>query len=300
MLESTVRQHGGILFRTHLERIHIKKLAHLSNLKIEFPGESPDNRFRDVIPYKHLVITGKNGSGKTALLDSIDTCLLDFAADNKKTNLSSLELALDFYGSRNKGFITDFRDWLNKDSIVYDYYPADNRLDNERISNVIEFLQKMKQKSSEQTVQSSKYAQIIKDFESSLKELFMLDGDVTLDFRSDTEVYIREGNGIEHLLGSLSHGYTSLLGIYGTLRSTIHQSGGFPETIRGLILIDEPELHLHISLQKTLVPSLTKLFPKVQFIIATHSPLVLKSVSNAVVFDLDKQDSLSELTEFSY
>jgi len=45
--------------------------------------------------------------------------------------------------------------------------------------------------------------------------------------------------------------------------------------INGIVLIDEIDLHLHINLQKNILPQLIKLFPKIQFIITTHSPMFL-------------------------
>jgi predicted ATP-binding protein involved in virulence len=45
--------------------------------------------------------------------------------------------------------------------------------------------------------------------------------------------------------------------------------------ITGVVLVDEIDAHLHGKLQKEILPSLIKLFPKVQFIITTHSPMFL-------------------------
>ncbi|MCG8532002.1 MAG: AAA family ATPase [Desulfovibrionales bacterium] len=45
--------------------------------------------------------------------------------------------------------------------------------------------------------------------------------------------------------------------------------------IKGIVLIDEIDAHLHSSHQKSILPHLMKLFPKIQFIITTHSPLFL-------------------------
>lgn len=44
------------------------------------------------------------------------------------------------------------------------------------------------------------------------------------------------------------------------------------EKISGIVLIDEIEKHLHIRLQKEVLPILIGLFPNVQFIISSHSP----------------------------
>ena len=45
--------------------------------------------------------------------------------------------------------------------------------------------------------------------------------------------------------------------------------------IKGIVAIDEIDVHLHTDLQYSVVPELIKLFPKIQFIITSHSPLFL-------------------------
>ena len=47
------------------------------------------------------------------------------------------------------------------------------------------------------------------------------------------------------------------------------------------------ETHLHVELQKDVLPILTELFPNLQFIISTHSPFVISSAENAVIYDLE-------------
>lgn len=44
----------------------------------------------------------------------------------------------------------------------------------------------------------------------------------------------------------------------------------------GIVLIDEIDLHLHPKLQRMILPKLRELFPKVQFLVTTHSPFVLR------------------------
>jgi predicted ATPase len=51
-----------------------------------------------------------------------------------------------------------------------------------------------------------------------------------------------------------------------------------------IVLIDEIDCHLHPKWQLNIIPSLRKLFPNVQFIITTHSPLVVKSVDPREVY----------------
>ena len=68
----------------------------------------------------------------------------------------------------------------------------------------------------------------------------------------------------------------------------------------GIVLIDEIETHLHLGLQKIIMPLLTQVFPNIQFIVTTHSPFVLSSMPNAVAYDLEHREVLDDLTEYSY
>ena len=53
------------------------------------------------------------------------------------------------------------------------------------------------------------------------------------------------------------------------------------------VAMDEPENHLHPSLQRSVLPGLLDAFPQAQFIVATHNPFVVTSLrdSNVVVLD---------------
>lgn len=59
------------------------------------------------------------------------------------------------------------------------------------------------------------------------------------------------------------------------------------DSITGIVIIDEIDLHLHCELQRNIVAKLMQLFPKVQFIISTHAPLVLLGLEEAYGEDLD-------------
>ena len=80
-------------------------------------------------------------------------------------------------------------------------------------------------------------------------------------------------------LDSLSTGQISLFNLFSTIiHYADNNDNGFMvnmNNISGIVVIDEVELHLHTNLQKEVLPKLIKLFPKVQFIITSHSPLFL-------------------------
>ena len=74
----------------------------------------------------------------------------------------------------------------------------------------------------------------------------------------------------------LSSGETSLLNLF---LSVLHDFDlcGTPFTnatdIRGIVIVDEIDLHLHAIHQYEVLPDLIKMFPNVQFVVTTHSPL---------------------------
>ncbi len=65
----------------------------------------------------------------------------------------------------------------------------------------------------------------------------------------------------------------------------------------GVILIDEVDLHLHPTWQKRILKDLTEIFPKVQFIVSTHAPEVINSVSREQVVVLEDYQALSAPAE---
>ena len=66
------------------------------------------------------------------------------------------------------------------------------------------------------------------------------------------------------------------------------------DNIEGVVLIDEIETHLHLELQKKILPLLVQMYPRIQFIVSTHSPFILSSIDNAVIFDLENKTLVSD------
>lgn len=54
----------------------------------------------------------------------------------------------------------------------------------------------------------------------------------------------------------------------------------------GVVLIDEIDLHLHPEWQKRVIGDLRRTFPKIQFIVSTHAPLVIGSLTEGRIFSI--------------
>ena len=82
---------------------------------------------------------------------------------------------------------------------------------------------------------------------------------------------------------ALAHGYQSTIAwiadLVGHILLESPNSDLGPEEFEGLVLIDEIDLYLHPKWQSQLIPALRKTFPKLQFVVTTHSPVVLATLS---------------------
>lgn len=136
--------------------------------------------------------------------------------------------------------------------------------------------------------------------ESDLQNLFE-DDDLKLVFKSDDFSFEIHQDGKEpYTFQSLSSGFSSIMTVYADLITKISLRSIDPENLTGIVLIDEIDAHLHVSLQKKILAFLTTAFPKVQFIVTTHSPFVVSSVNDAVIYDLSKLEQVEDLSMYSY
>jgi len=137
------------------------------------------------------------------------------------------------------------------------------------------------------------------NFEIRLKELFE-EEELKLQFNDKEFNFKITYNNKSFGLNELSDGYSSLLSIVTELILRMEAHNVEAYDMQGVVLIDEIETHLHVELQKKVLPFLVGFFPKIQFIVTTHSPFVLSSLSNAVICDLEKRVVTSDLSAYSY
>lgn len=93
---------------------------------------------------------------------------------------------------------------------------------------------------------------------------------------------------------NLSSGESSILCLFGELlrQADNNRNNIQLNQIEGIVLIDEVDKHLHIKLQKEVLPILFGLFPNIQFIISSHSPFLSMGLAENVkkrtkIVDLD-------------
>jgi AAA15 family ATPase/GTPase len=82
----------------------------------------------------------------------------------------------------------------------------------------------------------------------------------------------------DFMLDAVSGGIASLI----DLAWQIYNFTNTEESI--IVLIDEVENHLHATMQRAVLPDLLKAFPNIQFVVSTHSPLVVSSVKESNIY----------------
>ncbi len=94
-------------------------------------------------------------------------------------------------------------------------------------------------------------------------------------------------------VAQLSQGEKSLISLVGDIArrlAMLNPSLENPLDGDGIVMIDEVDLHLHPSWQRSLCKRLTETFPKCQFILTTHSPLVISDTKDILVYTLEMGD----------
>ena len=136
--------------------------------------------------------------------------------------------------------------------------------------------------------------------EADLQNLFE-DKELKLVFKLDSLSFeLHQPNKEPYTFQALSSGFSSIMAVYADLITKVSLRAIDPEELTGIVMIDEIDAHLHVSLQKKILSFLTGAFPKVQFIVTTHSPFVVSSVKDAVIYDLSKLEQVEDLSMYSY
>ena len=328
----------------YIHKIHINKVRHLQNIEIPIENDT----------YPHLILTGKNGSGKTSVLEAVANHLQNIANDSYKTFLSIEQYIKIYQDKLNNGSnnvedeknlefnkkqyasyfgevkidfynIDDFISKYQKGNFIIAFYQANRKVViNEPLNPTkptikevwstkeiatIEFLYFLSDlKIQEALARNEKLdheADIINswfvDFEKLLKKVFQDDA-LELVFNYKDYSFQIHTQGKTFKFTEMSDGFAAVLEIIIDLILKMQRKDTLTKAYQqeGIVLIDEVETHLHLELQRLVLPLLTQLFPNIQFIVTTHSPFVLNSIGNAVAFDLEHQQLVDDLTEYSY
>jgi len=136
-------------------------------------------------------------------------------------------------------------------------------------------------------------------FEKDIQYLFENDS-VRLKFDPDhMRYYIAQQGRLDYSFQELSSGYSAIFDIFGDLVVRAEYLGITPRDLSGIVIIDEIDAHLHVSLQRKILPFFIRSFPNIQFIVSTHSPFVLSSVDDVLIYDISSGHCALDLSMYS-
>ncbi len=99
--------------------------------------------------------------------------------------------------------------------------------------------------------------------------------------------YLFRHRGLELPHSALSDGFKVYIGWIGDLMHhlTLSNRAGKPlDERRGVVLVDEIDLHIHPSWQKKVIPNLARVLRNIQFIFTTHSPLIVGTLERSNLY----------------
>lgn len=101
------------------------------------------------------------------------------------------------------------------------------------------------------------------------------------------------GETIYPSIFNMSSGELALLCLFGELLKQADKVNKTDFNVYGIVLVDELDKHLHIQMQKEILPRLISLFPRLQFIVTSHSPFFGLGLAESDqlayrIIDLDK------------
>ena len=131
-----------------------------------------------------------------------------------------------------------------------------------------------------------------------MKEINELDEAPEIYYSPQFSELVYKDSKEEMTISKLSAGYQSLLWMIMDLAYRVCLLN--PELrdrsqIKGIVLIDEIDMHLHPKWQWNIIKALSLTFEKIQFIIATHSPIVISSAKEANLILLDEKQEVTYL-----
>lgn len=287
--------------RVYITKLTIDKVRHLKNISIPLS----ENQI------KHLILTGKNGSGKTSVVEALARYLDKIFTGERENAFRNCQKELDIKLNNKIESIPELAD---KYHYILAYYDAARVFQAERPRQIekvklqdyygltefprkefVKYLLDLKMtealaRNNNKTEKADEIQTWFAKLEQLLKQIFD-DKTVELEFDEETfEFHILQHGKEPFDFNTLSSGYQAVLDIILDIimRMQNQTQRSFDFNLPGIVLIDEIETHLHLELQKNIMPFLTTIFPNIQFIVTSHSPFILNSIRNVVIYDLEK------------
>ncbi len=263
--------------------------------------------FKDIpVDCNWIFITGENGDGKTSVLQALALGLLGEDMDDNKLLERKSKIKVELKDENRSGInklYYKISNWNNfessNDVIGYGVYRLamqssnikeekykDNSaysLFNEGYGNLLSIENWFREEQLKKSNTIEKVKEVILELLPSVEDII---------FRGEKIIY--KEKGFETSFKQLSSGNKNIIAMIGDMiiRLMINQNADDLRDLKGIVFIDELDLHLHPCWQKKLPELLTKLFPKIQFWASTHSIVPFMGAPKNSIFLRVKRDKI--------
>lgn len=284
----------------YLQSIDIKNYFCLKDLSI-----------KDLSNQKEIYFMGENGMGKTLLLQAIILAYKGLESGKVRDYIAPCIHTMKLVGVDSLGKTYSYKaDSKLEEPLknIYAYGVSRNQNDSDRkekfgyvtlfdsmqfLNNPIKWLQYLDYKRSKGE-ESKISLEVVKEM---LRDI--LDLDIEFEISADNVIFSVQSTEVQ--FDRLSEGYKSviiwvcdLVGRMAENQPTVNQLKDF----KGVVLVDEIDLHLHPKWKFSVVRKLRNWFPQIQFIITTHSPtVILGSSDDAVFYKLYKEAGVTKISQ---
>ena len=295
-----------------LKSFHIKNYRGIIDTQID--NIPPDTQW--------IFLTGENGFGKTSVLQALAKSIStkDYAMDEVNFSLYyendiipeypfdmlEDEPFYDYYSDVYGGLLSACSDFIiaygstrlrisagSSNEVMDKYSSIESLFSNEvLLVNIEENFKDWK------TNYKEGYVQLETIFKTLIPRLGKIEVEIEEKTKRNKVKYYELDSDIEGSLledsielNELAAGYKNILGMVGDMinRLTDEYVPDNLSSLQGIVIIDEIDLHLHPKYQKLFVQKLTELFPKIQFIVSTHSPIpLLGAPENSVIINVSR------------
>ena len=286
-----------------LKSFHIKNYKGIIDTQID---NIPDNT-------QWIFLTGENGFGKTSVLQAIVEHITDWQLGSSKGGLGLLyggKLITSISLCKGNEFMNNKQELRAFIIKTVAYGSTRLRVSGGVTTEVTENFSSTSSLFSNDTVLinieenfkdwKNNYSQGFEALENIFKTLLPNLSKIEVEFdendkKSKVKYYETDLEGNKYKEGTeflhLAAGYKNIIAMVGDMvtRLMLHQPVKELMYLHGIVVIDEIDLHLHPKYQKLFVQKLTELFPNIQFIVSTHSPIpLLGAPASSVIINVSR------------
>lgn len=308
VLDNDVRQETA---RSLVRKITISNFKGIENL--EFSVLPSKNIEGDKVPC--LMILGENATGKSTVLQAVALCLMGpHNRDKLNININDY-LPRDKDGWKHQLTKVPYVEIIFEDgrTSVLKIDPFEKTFDGDATQSSVllsfgarryfnaaksKYYKKERYESLFDPLSTSSHPkfwlasvddQTFTSIARALTEIFVLSEHDKIVRKADGHIYI-SAHGRETPIERLSEGYKSIFSLVMNVARAMIEQWGVLEEARGVVLIDEIDIHLHPRWKIRVVDALRTAFPKIQFITTTHDPLCLRGFSKDEIRVLYRSD----------